>query len=141
MEINKQVKHFVNDRNGYSLVEILVVVVIIGILAMIAIPRFTSIANRAKMVEAQTMLSQVHTLQEAYFFQFDRYAESLDQIGFDQARLITDGGNARYLISIEFADGESFAALATSVVDYNRNGRYNVWRVTESGIIEESVRD
>lgn len=141
MNTEKRMKRIVTDRQGYSLVEILVVVVIIGILAMIAIPRFTNIANRAKMVEAQTMLSQVHTLQQAYFYQYDRYAETLDQIGFEQATLITEGGNARYLISIEQADSEKFTALATSVVDFNRNGRFNVWRVTESGIIDESVRD
>lgn len=134
-------KRFIAEQDGYSLVEILVVVVIIGILAMIAIPRFTNLTNRAKMVEAQTMLGQVATLQQAYYYQYDRYATSLSAIGFEQAALIADGGTARYLLSIEQADEKGFTAIATSVVDFNNNGTFNVWMVTQTGVIEERQAD
>jgi type IV pilus assembly protein PilE len=134
-------KRFIAQQDGYSLVEILVVVVIIGILAMIAIPRFTNLTNRAKMVEAQTMLGQVATLQQAYYYQYDRYSTSLSAIGFEQATLIADGGTARYLLSIEQADEKGFTAIATSVVDFNNNGTFNVWMVTQTGVIEERQPD
>lgn len=131
----------ITEKDGYSLVEILVVVVIIGILAMLAIPRFTNLTNRAKMVEAQTMLQQVVTLQQAYFYQYDRYSSSLNAIGFEQATLIADGGTARYVLAIEQADEKGFTATATSIVDFNGNGRFNVWVVTQTGVIEEREPD
>jgi len=130
---------FIKDEKGYSLVEVLVVVVIIGILAMLAIPRYMSMTDRAKAVEAQTMLNQVYTLQQAFFYMHSRYSDNLDAIGFEQAPLITENGNARYLITIEYADVQGFTALATSVVDQNRNRDYNTWEVNESGYIRERI--
>jgi prepilin-type N-terminal cleavage/methylation domain-containing protein len=53
---------------GYSLLEIMIVIVIIGVLALIAIPKFMGVTARAKMVEAKTMLKQVTTLQQAHLY-------------------------------------------------------------------------
>src|SRR6056297_1183267 len=58
---------------GYSLLEIMIVIVIIGVLALIAIPKFMGTAARAKMVEASTMLKQVYTLQQAHLYERDLY--------------------------------------------------------------------
>jgi type IV pilus assembly protein PilE len=129
------------DDGGWSLSELLIVLVIIGILALIALPRFASVTTRAKTTEAQGMLRYLHTLQQSYHYQHDRYAESLDAIGFDQVPLVTDGGTARYRIDIESAGLSDYVATATSVVDFSRNGRFNVWEVDETGRISQRVAD
>lgn len=126
---------------GYSLIEIMVVVVIIGILALIAVPRFTGITTQAKMTEAQTMLRQVYTLQQSQYYRRDMYTEDLSAIGFEQAPLVTDGGTARYRIEIESADEQGFVATATAVVDFDNDGQYNVWEVREDGDIVERTPD
>ena len=46
---------------GFSLTELLVVLVIIGILALLAIPRFLNVTTKAKTSEAKLMLRNVHT--------------------------------------------------------------------------------
>ena len=129
------------DEQGFSLTELMVVLVIIGILALLAIPRFTNVATKAKATEAKTMLKQVHTLQSAYHFEYDVYAENLQSIGFEQVGLVTDGGTARYVLAVEAADPANYVVTATSVVDFDKDGVFNVWQVDQTGRIAERLPD
>lgn len=54
------------NRAGFTLTELMVVVVIVGILASIAIPRYRDLATRAKEAEVEPLLRQVLTLQERH---------------------------------------------------------------------------
>jgi prepilin-type N-terminal cleavage/methylation domain-containing protein len=64
------------NRDGFTLIELMIVVVIIGILAAIAIPRFSSVSKNAKQAEAYPVLKQLCTLQKSHFEQKDVYASS-----------------------------------------------------------------
>jgi len=129
------------QQDGFSLPELLIVLVIIGILVMIAIPIYQNITTRAITTEARLMLGQVETLQKVYYMEYHRYSENLNEIGFEQNKMISEGGRARYVIEIEQADEKGFVAIATSEIDFSNNGRYNVWEVTEDGIIRQRVPD
>lgn len=61
------------QRQGFTLVELLIVVVIIGILAAIAIPKFQSTKEQAFVATVKSDLRQVATLQEAYFARYTTY--------------------------------------------------------------------
>jgi len=78
-------RHLRNSK-GFTLIELMIVVVIIGILAALAIPRFTQASARAKEKEADGILKQVYTLQNAYYANNGAYASSatnLQTVGWD----------------------------------------------------------
>jgi len=62
------------ERKGFTLIELLIVVVIIGILAAIAIPKFASTKDKAKLATVKTDLRNIMTSQEAYFSDYATYA-------------------------------------------------------------------
>ena len=121
--------------------ELMVVLVIIGILTLVALPRFMNMTTKAKTTEAKTMLRTVHALMQAYYFEHDQYSTDLAVVGFEQAPTADNGGNARYVISVESADGAQFVALATAVVDFDKDGNFNVWEVNQEGLILERTPD
>jgi len=55
------------NRKGFTLIELLIVVVIIGILAAIAIPKFATTKDKAKLASVKTDVRNYMTAQEAYF--------------------------------------------------------------------------
>jgi type IV pilus assembly protein PilE len=126
---------------GFSLTELMIVLVIIGILVLLALPKLLPIVTKAKTTEAKLMLKQVYTLQQSYKYEHDRYSLQLAEIGFEQEKLVSQGGQARYRIEIVNADERGFQAQATSVVDFDNDGTFNVWVVDQAGVVNEKVAD
>lgn len=137
----KRPLEFIRSEEGFSLNELLVVLVIIGVLALLALPILLPTITKAKMTEAKLMLKQVHTLEQTYKYERDRYTTNLSEIGFEQSRLIAEGGQARYRIEVVSADEKTFTAKATSTVDFNDDGKFNVWVVDHTGNIKELTPD
>ena len=62
------------DKNsGFTLIEIIIVVMIIGILAAIAIPMMQSNTNKAKISEAIASLGSIRSAERLYFIESNRY--------------------------------------------------------------------
>lgn len=62
-----------SDRRGFTLVELMIVVAIVGILAAVAIPSFQSYVYRARTAEAVTFLGEIKQRQESYRAEFGQY--------------------------------------------------------------------
>ena len=126
---------------AFSLAELLFVLGIIGILYLLVMPNQSSAVAMAKAIEAKGMLNQVYALEKNQFFMYSKYSGSLEDIGFEQERLVTEGGQANYRIVIEDATNTSFVAKAEAVVDFDGDGQYNVWQIDQNKMLKEITKD
>ena len=62
------------ESKGFTLIELMIVVVIIGILAAIAIPRFMAASTKSKQSEAKLILKQIYEMERAYSQEYGTYA-------------------------------------------------------------------
>jgi len=67
-------------RNGFTLLELLVVVVIIGVLAAIAIPKYSNTREKAYVAAMKTDLRNLATAEEAFFYDSATYTLNLAQM-------------------------------------------------------------
>jgi type IV pilus assembly protein PilE len=126
---------------AFTLVELLVVLVIIGILVLLALPRLMPLISRAKSTEAQLQLGHLHTLEKSYFYLKSKYSTSFEDIGFEAEKLVTDGGPANYRIDIIEASTTGFKARATAVVDFDGDGKFDVWEIDQDKNLVEITKD
>ncbi len=126
---------------AFSLAELLIVLAIIGILIMTVVPNNAAVATRTKSLEAQQELKMIHNLQYAYFLQFSKYSSDFPTINYIPHKTVVSGGTANYEISIIEASMTSFKAKAEAVVDFNGDGKKNVWEIDQDGIMKEVQPD
>lgn len=95
------------SQSGFSLVELMVVVAIIGILASIAIPSINKYMAKARQSEAKTNLSSLYTAEKAFFTEYNTFDSRFAAVGY------TPEGQLRY--NIGFTGGTQ----ATAANGYN----------------------
>jgi type IV pilus assembly protein PilA len=93
-------------QEGFTLIELMIVVAIIGILAAIAIPNFMQYQAKSKQSEAKTNLGGIYTSEVAYFGEQNAFSGAFTNIGF----VVASQGTQRYSFSV---DGTTVLAPAT----------------------------
>jgi len=127
--------------SAFTLTEVLVVLIILGILVLLALPNLMPLISKAKSTEAKLQLQHLYTLEKSYFFERSKYATELTDVAFDQQKLSTNGGQANYRIDVVEASNNSFRARATAVVDFDGDGVFNVWEIDHNKNLTELTPD
>lgn len=96
-------------QDGFTLVELMVVVAIIGLLSAVAIPNFRKYQAKAKMSEAKLQLSSVYTAETAFYSDYNIYHTCLAYMGYNPQREVLN----RY-----YAIGFSVASMAIDAAAY-----------------------
>jgi type IV pilus assembly protein PilA len=73
-------------RRGFTLIELMIAVAIMGILTAIAVPNFTKFRARSKQTEARVNLKAMYTAQRAFVAEKDRFSGLIAEIGFGPER-------------------------------------------------------
>jgi type IV pilus assembly protein PilE len=127
--------------SAFTLPELLVVLVIIGILVLLALPNLMPLISKAKSTEAQMQLGHIHMLQKNHFYMYSKYSDNLEEIGYEQQKLVTEGGTANYKIEVAEATATTFIVKATAVVDFDGDGIFNVWEIDQDKKLKEVKKD
>lgn len=106
-EVMKKFMNKLNDESGFTLVELMIVVAIIGVLSAVAVPNFQKYQAKAKTSEAKVQLAAAYTAEQAFFGDFGIYHICLSYMGYDP----TDEAASRY-----YAMGFGIASSATAPV-------------------------
>jgi len=102
---------------GFTLIELMIVVAIIGILAVIAIPNFLKFQCKSKQSEAKTNLSGIFTAEKTFFGEYNTFTTDLIAMGWHP------DGQPAYAYGFGVAGG---APLSGVLTDYN-TARMNTW--------------
>jgi type IV pilus assembly protein PilE len=110
-------QRLMHRMRGITLIELMIVVVIIGFLAVIAYPNYREFAARAKRNEAKAALLQIATQQERFYLQNNTFTCDMTQLGFPAAAgFVTDSRS--YTVDVTACNAANFTAQAV----YNMGG-------------------
>jgi len=126
---------FHNRERGFTLIELMIVVVIIGILAALAVPRFMRATTKSKQSEAKQLLKQVYTMQRAYRQEHNEYAcdgataSATAQTAF--ADIGVEIGSTALYEYVMAADATTFTCTATANLDDDDTD--DEWQIDQDG--------
>lgn len=75
-------KSIQSQHEGFSLIELMVVIAIVGIIAMIALPSYNSSVEKSRRADGQAALVDLASKMEAYFYSEKTYTTDLAALGY-----------------------------------------------------------
>ena len=126
---------------AFTLTELMMVLVIIGILILLALPNLQGLFGQAYSLEAKKQLKYIQTLEKAFYQQNFRYSSNLTELRFEAPNLKNAGGDAVYIYEVVNASKENFLARATASEDFDQDGQINIWEIDKTGTLRETVLD
>ena len=117
-----------HKMRGITLIELMIVVVIIGFMAVIAYPNYREFAARAKRNEARAALLQIATNQERFYLQNNTYTCDMTRLGFPVSDdFVTESGT--YTVDISSCTADNFVAVADYIPTDSEEGKCNIFQI------------
>jgi prepilin-type N-terminal cleavage/methylation domain-containing protein len=106
------------NKKGLNLMELIIVTIVIGILASLAIPQFTKVVEKSRSAEARSVMGAIRSAQEAYRQEYSFYASQLSPLNLS----VPTTCNASFYFSYGVSGGgASYTATATRCTTGGKN--------------------
>jgi type IV pilus assembly protein PilE len=131
-----------NGMRGVTLIELLIVIVVIGILASIAVGSYRRYLMRANRVDGTTQLLRVQVAEEKYFVQNNTYSSGFgtDAIGMSSSTGVTTLTSPQGFYTITVVAGSSgaltssYSATATAIAGQAQDTQCATMTINDQGI-------
>ncbi|HUI92354.1 MAG TPA: prepilin-type N-terminal cleavage/methylation domain-containing protein [Chitinivibrionales bacterium] len=100
------------SNNGFTMVELMVVIAVIGILSSVAIPKFLDASQKAKATEFPTQLTAIYTGELAYITEQSTYASTFANLK-DQAGVDVASSTTWFTYSLSVSGSTAFTGTAS----------------------------
>lgn len=120
--------------DGFTLVELMVVVAIIGVLSAVAIPNFKKYQAKAKVSEAKLQLSSIYTAQTSFYADFNIYHNCLKYMGYDPSPEVASRYYSTGITSPAAVSAGAFASAVNSGLNDTLTGTDGCGGATEAAI-------
>jgi len=134
---SEHVKGLTSGKLGFTLVELLLVALIIGILICIAVPMYKDYVYKRRALLAVSTLTQIELVVEKYYTEKGRYPDTLDQIG--KAGLKDPWGRPFYYLNIEDEPDDEQIRKLRDVHRLNRD--YDLYSMGQDGLSDDSINE
>ena len=117
-------------NQGFTLIEILIALLIIGILAAVAVPNYQAYVQKAKRSDAQTALTNMAAALEEYYSNNQYvYTDVVANVGGPNS------ANGKYILSITMpATADSYALTATAIGEQVADTACQTITLTSTGV-------
>lgn len=106
---------------GFSLIELLIAIAIIGVIAAVALPSYTSYVRKAQRADASSFLIEVANEQFRFFSENNRYGTTMAELGYGTTAT-ADSNEGLYTVSITTNSATSYVLTATPVTGGAQDG-------------------
>jgi len=121
-----------SQYRGFTLIELMITIVIVGVIAAIALPGYQSSVRKSKRTEAKTELLQVMARQEQYFSENRTYTAVPGDLGYTAAagtprQFLTE--NSYYVIWLDNPTSTVSVAVATATGTQVKDSiqKFRIW--------------